>query len=54
MKNEKKIVTDSNFLYTQDEANHDDCNYNFGQYIEYNGLDVKNLKNQLIEFLKKQ
>lgn len=45
----KEKITDSYFLYNQDEANHENCHYNFGQYIEYNGLNVKSIKNQLIE-----
>ena len=53
MKNKKK-VTDSDFLKTQEEGKHDNCHYDFGKYIEYNGLNVKGLKNQLIEGILKQ
>ena len=28
--------------------------YTFGAYTDYNGLDVKNLKNPLIEFIEKK
>ena len=28
--------------------------YTFGAYSDYNGLDVKNLKNPFIEFINKQ
>jgi len=28
--------------------------YTFGAYADYNGLDVKNLKNPFIEFINKQ
>lgn len=28
--------------------------YTFGAYTDYNGLDVKNLRNPLIEFIEKK
>lgn len=48
MKNTKK-VTDSELLKLQEKERHENCHYDFGKYIEYNGLNVKGLKNQLIE-----
>lgn len=50
-----KKITDSDFLYNQDEANHENCHYDFGKYIEYNGLNVKGIKNQLVQgYIKEQ
>mgnify|MGYP003429793974 CR=1 FL=1 len=38
--NDKKIITDSDFLYNQEENNHEECKYYNGQYVDYDGLDI--------------
>ena len=49
---DKKVITDSDFLYNQD--NHENCVYYNGKYVDYDGLDIdKWLKNNsLNEVLK--
>ena len=51
MKNKTK-KTDNQFLFEQDNHNknkYDECYYDFGKYIEYNGLDIKNLRNPFFD-----
>lgn len=41
MEKENKKITDSFFLYNQEENNHEECKYYNGQYVDYDGLDIK-------------
>lgn len=42
-----KKITDSDLLISLSKSLETDY-YTFGAYYDYNGMDVKNLKNQLI------
>ena len=44
----KKKFTDSDFLYKMIEETETDF-YTFGAYSDFNGMDVKNLKNPIFD-----
>lgn len=50
---EKKIITDGELLAKMAEEMQTEY-YTFGAYTEYDGMDVKNLKNPLFDSLKKK
>lgn len=50
----EKIITDSDLQRMQLEKEHEDCVYDFGKHLNFNGLDIDQwLKNQSLEELLK-